>query len=155
MLKRFGLHGLFLIYCRILMVSCLCRPALIAGRIRLRPALLPPCSVKAMLNHRLCACVWLRMWTLSHFMCLLLCMTTSAKKTSNPGNKFTYLKEPSLGTEYETLLVDLRDALRKRREAEEALESKEVCIFLLFRHSHCRWVLNTLFWKKVKHKYYS
>jgi hypothetical protein len=31
-----------------------------------------------------------------------------------------------LGTEYETLLIDLRDALRKRREAEEVLETKEM-----------------------------
>ena len=30
------------------------------------------------------------------------------------------------GAEYETLIIDLRDALRKRREAEESLEIKEV-----------------------------
>ena len=37
---------------------------------------------------------------------------------------------PSGGAEYASLLVDLRDALRKRREAEETLEVKEVLILI-------------------------
>ena len=52
--------------------------------------------------------------------------------SSHPGStsllchSATESQDPSLGTEYETLLIDLRDALRKRREAEEVLETKEM-----------------------------